>query len=181
MTQPFIGQVQPFAFNFAPRYWALCNGQTMSIQQNQALFSLLGTFYGGNGTTTFQLPDLRSRVPMHSGNAPGGGQYNIGQTGGTENVSLNTTNTPAHTHRFVGGSAQASALEPSAGALLGAVVNDRPGQNPDPYYAPDTSPLQPLNPASLNTLGGNQPHTNIQPYLTINWCIALNGIYPSRN
>jgi microcystin-dependent protein len=181
MTQPFVGQVQPIAFNFAPKNWALCNGQTLSIQQNTALFSLLGTYYGGNGVNTFMLPDLRSRVPISQGTAPNGAQYTIGQVGGVENVTLTQSTTPSHLHNFVGTSANASSITPSAGALLGTVVNNRPGQNPDPYYAPDSSPLQPLNPGTLNSVGNNQPHTNIQPYLAISWCIALYGIYPSRN
>lgn len=181
MTQPYLGQVQPFAFTFAPKGWALCNGQILSIQQNTALFSLLGTYYGGNGVSTFQLPNLQSRIPISQGTSPSGTTYTIGEIAGTESTPLNTSNTPTHIHNFVGTSANAGDIEPAPGSLLGAVVNNRPSQNPDPYYAPSTSPLQPLIPGSINTLGGSQPHTNIQPYLTISWCIALIGIFPSRN
>jgi microcystin-dependent protein len=180
MSQQFIGQVQPLAFNFAPKNWALCNGQTLSIQQNTALFSLLGTYYGGNGINTFMLPDLRSRVPLSQGTDPFNNQYTIGQVGGVENVTLTQSTMPPHLHNFMGTSSPGGQLSPSNGVLLGAVTNVHTGQNPDNFYVTGGT-AQPLNPASLNSVGNSQPHANIQPYLAISWCIALYGIYPSRN
>ncbi len=177
MTQPFIGQIQPFAFNFAPRHWALCNGQILSIAQNTALFSLLGTQYGGNGQTTFALPDLQSRVPMHVGTSPFG-TYTQGEEAGEEQVTLDISGLPFHNHPFLGATDNANDTQPASGAALAHIQQaSAPG---DSYYAPDTAP-QPLNATSVSLTGGNQPHSNLQPYLAINWCIALYGIYPSRN
>ncbi|HTU92761.1 MAG TPA: tail fiber protein [Gemmataceae bacterium] len=174
MTQPFLGQVQAFGFGFAPRYWAQCNGQVLTISQNAALFSLLGTYYGGNGTTTFALPNLQSRVPMHNGSF-NGNNYAIGQQGGEENVMLTLNTMPLHGHSLQGTSTAGDDSLPAAGSAP-AKVGDTGG---DLFYAADTT-VQPLTPGSIGPAGGNQPHTNIQPYLAINWCIALNGIYPSR-
>jgi microcystin-dependent protein len=178
VTQPFIGQLQPMGFNFPPRNWALCDGQLLSIQQNTALFSLLGTYYGGNGVSTFQLPDLRSRVPMHNGTFAGS-TYTIGEIGGVENVTLLQNNLPQHTHSFSGTSNNANfgSLNANGGAL--AQIYDPTGTAGN-YYAPDAT-TQPLNPSSVGPAGRSLPHSNIQPYLTISWCIALYGIFPSRN
>lgn len=177
MTQPFLGQIQPFGFGFAPRNWAQCNGQIMSISQNTALFALLGTMYGGNGQTNFGLPNLQSRVPMHAGTYLGG-TYVQGQMDGEEQVTLTLNELPMHNHAFMGSPNNANDTQPDAGVALAQIAQaSAPG---DPYYAPDTAP-QPLNPTSLSVVGSNLPHSNIQPYLTINWCIALNGIFPSRN
>jgi len=177
--EPFLGQIQPFGFGFAPRGWAQCNGQILSIAQNTALFALLGTMYGGNGTTTFALPNLQSRVPTHFGTAPGGSSYFQGEQGGEETITLNISEMPAHNHTFSGTTDGANNISPQDGAVLAKVFH-RGGTTPDFYYAPDTTP-QPLNNASISMFGGNLPHTNIQPYLTINWCIAVQGIFPSRN
>jgi len=177
MTQPFLGQIQAFGFGFAPRYWAQCNGQTLSISQNQALFALLGTMYGGNGISTFQLPNLQSRVPMHTGNF-NGTSYVQGEIGGEENVTLTINTMPAHGHAFVGSSATATVRIPAAGQSLAKTAV--PSGTADLLYGSDASP-QPLNSSSVSQVGGNLPHTNIQPYLTINFCIALYGIFPSRN
>lgn len=174
MSQPFVGQIQPLGFGFAPRSWAQCNGQIMAIQQNAALFSLLGTMYGGNGTSTFGLPNLQSGVPMHYGTF-NGNTYVQGEFGGTEQVSLTFSNLPMHNHNFVGGSQTGSDRTPVAGAALANV-----GGSPTAYYAANATP-QPLNPAALATVGGNTPHPNIQPFQAINWCIALYGVYPSRS
>jgi microcystin-dependent protein len=175
MTQPFLGQIQPLAFNFAPRGWAQCNGQIMNISQSTALFSLLGTMYGGNGTTTFALPNLQSRVPMHVGTFQGENFFQ-GEVGGQETVTLNINTMPAHAHNFIGSSAGAGSALPEPGAALGKVG----GSAGDSFYAADGTP-QPITPNSIRANGGNQPHNNLQPYLTINWCIALSGIFPSRN
>jgi microcystin-dependent protein len=177
MTQPFIGQIQAFGFNFAPRNWAQCNGQLLSIAQNTALFSLLGTMYGGNGVSTFALPDLQSRVPMHAGTLFGE-PFAQGEVGGQEAVTLTMGSMPAHNHAFVGSNAAATAAATDDGQLLATVAGG--GGQVDFFYGPDATP-QPLSPNSISATGGNQPHNNLQPYLAINWCICMFGIYPSRN
>lgn len=176
MSQPFLGQIQPFGFGFAPRGWAQCNGQTIAISQNAALFSLLGTMYGGNGTSTFQLPNLQSRVPMHFGTWLGNIYYQ-GEVGGEENVTLTLNMLPQHNHNFVGSSGNANASNPAPGQALAKVTIG--SGTPDSFYGPDATP-QPLNPASVSMAGGNLPHSNIQPCLAVNFCIALSGIFPSR-
>jgi microcystin-dependent protein len=173
MSEPFLGQVCTFGFNFAPRGWAFCNGQILPIAQNTALFSLLGTTYGGNGTTTFALPNLQSRVPVHFGTGAGLSNYALGQQGGTETNTLIVNQLPAHSHPLTAHGEDANSTNPS---------NNRPaaatGSPPPSIYsnaAADTN-MQPTG----NT-GSNQPIGNIQPYLALNFCIALEGIYPSRN
>jgi microcystin-dependent protein len=175
MSDPFLGQIQPLGFGFAPKGWLQCNGQTLPISQYAALFSLLGTQYGGNGTSTFQLPNLQSRVPVHQGTSPGG-TYIIGEQAGEENVALLLNNMPLHNHNFLGSSQPGADANPSAGASLATVA----GGPPTSYYGPNGSP-QPLNPAALAQTGGSQPHSNIEPYLAINWCIAITGIFPTRS
>ncbi|WP_164117520.1 phage tail protein [Stenotrophomonas maltophilia] len=167
MSQPFIGQIMPLAFPFAPRSFAYCNGQVMPIAQNQVLFSLLGTFYGGNGTTTFQLPDLRGRTPVGS-NAGS----NIGQPGGVEGVVLNVSQMPAHNHSFNGTTTTATTRIPAGNVLLGAAGT----QN---IYGPSSG--TPVALAPLDTAGQSAAHSNMQPYLAINFCIALQGVFPSRS
>lgn len=172
MSEPFLGEIRMFGFNFAPIGWAQCNGQVLPISQNTALFSLLGTFYGGNGTSNFALPDLRSRVAVHEGQGTGLAQYVIGQRGGVENVTLLGTQLPAHSHSVNASSATAVEARP-AGAVLahaGASVY---------ASAPDGATV--MNSGMISNTGGNQPHPNVQPYLTVNFCIALQGIFPSRN
>ena len=178
MTQPFIGQIQPYGFNFAPKNWALCNGQILSIAQNTALFSLLGTTYGGNGQTTFALPNLQSRVPMHYGTFTGN-TYVLGEQSGEEQVTLLITELPSHNHSFNGSSGAANAGTVGPNQVLATSTGG--GGQPDNFYSPDSSPMQPLNPNSIQPAGGNQAHNNLQPYLATNWCICLYGIYPSRN
>jgi microcystin-dependent protein len=180
MTDQFLGEIRPLCFNFPPFGWALCNGQILSISQNSALFALLGTQYGGNGTSTFALPDLQSRVPMHSGtNVNNGMTYTQGEAAGVEMITLSLQQMPSHNHTFVGTADAANSEKPVAGAAL-ALVHHQGGSVPDFYYAPDTTP-QPINAGSLSMYGSGLPHTNVQPYLTINWCIALQGIFPARN
>ena len=173
MAEPYLGEIRMFAFTFAPEGWALCNGQLLSISQNTALFALVGTYYGGNGTTTFALPNLQSCVAIHQGQGPGLSPYVIGQTGGLENVTLLTTQIPAHTHIVqcnVGGGNQAS---PAAG--FPAVEST--GTSLDYSSTSGGS----MNQAMLANTGGSQPHPNLQPYVCVSFCIALQGIYPSRN
>jgi microcystin-dependent protein len=177
MSEAYVSQIMAFGFNFAPKNWAFCNGQTLAIAQNQALFSLLGTTYGGNGVTTFALPNLQSRVPIGFGNYVGT-SYALGQTAGAEQVTLTINEIPQHNHMFVGASSGGNAAAPRDNAGLAAVMK---GTNPGDFYYAAAGSLQPLNPASLSLTGGNQAHNNIQPYLALNWCICQFGIFPSRN
>jgi microcystin-dependent protein len=174
MSDQFLGEIRPFAFNFAPSGWQMCQGQTLAISQFSALFALIGTYYGGNGTTTFQLPNLQSCVPISQGTG-GGGTYVIGELGGAENVTVTMSTMPMHTHTFSGMNANGNDNKPVAGAAL---ANSSNGSF---YYGPPSS-MTSLNvgAVSLAPVGGGQPHSNIQPYLAINWCIAMSGIFPSR-
>lgn len=172
MPDPFLGEIRLFGFNFAPVGWAMCQGQQLPISQNAALFSLLGVSYGGNGTTTFALPDLRARVPLSMGQGPGLSDYVIGQTGGSENVALVATQLPAHSHS-VNASSTAAAADRPAGAVLGrASVN---------IYSSGPDGATVMNGGMIANTGGSQPHPNLQPFLTLNFCIALQGVYPSRS
>lgn len=177
MTQPFIGEIRIFAFDFPPRRWALCAGQTLAIQQNQALFSLLGTFYGGNGVTTFQLPNLQGRQPMHFGNGPGLTPRVIGEVGGTASVTLTANQMPVHNH----------VLTASTASDATSPVNAVYGSSTDNLYAdPVTTNKKaeasgPMAAGALTSAGGNQPHENRQPALVMNISIALQGLFPSRN
>jgi microcystin-dependent protein len=177
MSSPFVAEIRPWALNFAPRGWAMCQGQILPIQQYAALFSLIGTYYGGNGTSNFQLPDLRSRVPMKYGTDSTGNQYVLGQDAGEETITLSSTQMPIHTHNVFGSNAATGNFnDPAAGTALAS--NDKGNF----FYAPGNSTAIAINPGTVSVyLGGNQAHTNLQPYLAINWCIALQGIFPSRN
>ncbi len=169
MSTPFLAEIRILSFNFPPKGWAFCNGQLLPINQNQALFSLLGTTYGGDGRTTFGLPSLQGRVPFHMGNG-----LTLGEVGGETAHTLNISELPAHTHTPVGSSSNPSAASPAgnlwAAASGGGYMN--PVNNPS-----NTS----LNPASITSTGGNQAHENMSPYLVLNFCIALQGIFPSQN
>ena len=170
MSQPYIGEMKIVGFNFAPRGWAFCNGQLLAIQQNQALFSILGTAYGGDGTRTFALPNLQGCVPMHRSNAYPQGTY-VGQ----ENHTLTLSELPGHNHTVTAMSTGATvALETSN--LLAASTG---GQNL--YVAPGTTGGIALAPLTVSIVGGSQPHPNQQPYVVLNACIALQGVFPSRN
>lgn len=174
MGQPFVGEVRPWGCNFAPYGWAFCAAQILPIQQYTALFSLLGTYYGGNGTSNFGLPDLRSRVPMKYGTSPAG-SYSLGEQSGTEWVQMTSQTMPVHTHTFSGTNQIGGREKPAAGSALGT-------NNTGAYYGTATSSVTPINAGTVSLYGGgNQQHTNVQPYQAINWCIALTGIYPSRN
>jgi microcystin-dependent protein len=177
----FIGIIKIFAGNFAPTGWALCNGQLMPISQNTALFSILGTTYGGDGIQTFALPDLRGRTAVGMGNGPGLPQVNIGQLAGEAAHTLLTTEIPAHTHTAQANSADATQSGPTAGASLAATVVPG-GRGTSPAYGYNTAtPNTPLNPQSIVPAGGSQPHNNMQPYLGVNYIICLQGIFPSRS
>jgi microcystin-dependent protein len=169
MSTPYLAQIMITGFNFAPKGWQMCNGQVLPINQNAALFSLLGTTFGGNGTTTFWLPNLQGASPIHMGTPPGGQTYVEGQTGGLVNVTLLSTQIPAHTHQAMGVSTLAN-LEPAAG---NAWANS--AQNP---YAATANVT--MSPNAVTQTGG-QPHPNQPPYLVLNFVIALSGIFPSRS
>lgn len=166
--EPFIGQIMMFAGNFAPRGWAFCDGQLLPIAQNTALFSLIGTTYGGDGKTTFALPDLRGRVPLHQGDGPGLSPYRLGERTGGEQVTLTQSNLPAHSHSFSASNQGADDDVPAGNALAAGQI-----------YQGGT-PNTPLNAATVGSTGGSQPFRVVQPLLAINFVIALQGIFPSR-
>jgi microcystin-dependent protein len=172
MSDPFVGEIRMFGFGFAPQGWAACNGQLLPIDQNQALFSLLGTTYGGDGRTTFALPNMQSRVPVGQGQGPGLSPYAEGQAGGAETVTLAAAQIPGHTHPVKASSGAADSSQPGGRALARSAGHI--------YTAkPDASTV--MNADMLGDAGGGQPHENIQPYLAVNFCIALAGIFPARN
>lgn len=169
MSQPFLGQLGLFSFGFPPKGWALADGQTMQIAQNQALFALLGTTYGGDGVRTFQLPNLQGRVPMHTGNG-----FIMGQFSGEQSHTLTLNEMPGHTHPVQGTTAAGTVLSPSANTLATTAG--------DPYVTnPGNGTFVQLNAGTIPNAGGGQPHENRQPYLVISVCIALSGIFPTRN
>lgn len=168
MSSPYISEIRVFGFNFEPRGWAFCNGQLLAINQNQALFALIGTTYGGNGVTTFALPNLQARVPIHAGTG-----FALGQIGGEESHTLSAAEAPQHTHALRGSSATALTNVPANGALAESLL----GQ---PYHDPDGQNT-PLASTAIGPTGGGQPHTNMQPYLVLNVCIALVGVFPTRS
>ena len=179
--EPFLGQIMMVGFNFAPRGWAFCYGQLLPIAQNQALFSLLGTTYGGDGRTTFALPDLRGRCAIGMGQGPGLSNYTQGEMAGQEHVTLIQTQIPTHTHALTASSAVGTASDPSGAFIANNQVtiergNTVPGSafNPGPANAS-------MNPQAILPTGGGQPHENRQPYIAMNYIIALEGIFPSRN
>jgi microcystin-dependent protein len=165
MAEPFLSEIRLFAFNYPPKGWGLCNGQLLPINQNQALFSLLGTTYGGDGRVNFALPDLRGRMPMHVGAG-----HTLGERAGAEAVTLNVSQLPEHTHALNASSLNANTRDPT-GHVLAAANNL--------YAAP--SNLTPLEPSSVTNVGGSQAHQNMHPFLTLSFCIALQGIFPSPN
>ena len=166
MSEPFLSEIKLVSFNFPPKGWALCNGQFLPINQNQALFALLGTTYGGNGQTTFALPNLRGRVPIHMGNG-----HTLGEAAGSTSVTVNIQQLPTHLHM-----AQASTTNGNS-ALANNTTILAPALN---CYGPPNS-LTTLQPGSVSNVGGSQPHNNMMPYLVLNFIIALQGIFPSQN
>lgn len=173
MSEPFIGEIRMFAGTFAPQGWAFCDGQLLAISQNDALFSLYGTTYGGDGRTTFGLPDLRGRVPIHAGSGPGLTPRALGAAGGSEQVTLATGQLPAHTHQMQGSDDTSVGPDPS-GNLVGHPTNNA-------YRAPFATPVLDLAPSTLAASGGNGSHANLAPTLCVNFIVALVGIYPSRH
>ncbi len=172
---PFVAEIRIFPFNFAPKGWAFCNGQIMSISQNTALFSLLGTTYGGDGKSTFALPNLQGAVPMSAGQGNGLSQYFLGEFSGTDAVTLLTSEIPNHNHTVQQDfdNNNASATSPANAVLVNAGTTFT-------FSVSSTPQLQIMNPAMVSVAGGSQPHNNLMPYLTLNYCIALQGVFPPR-
>ena len=171
MADPFVAEIRIFPFNFAPKGWAWCDGQLLPLSQNTALFSLLGTTYGGNGKSNFALPDLQGRAPMHPGQGPGLSLHDLGETGGSETVTLLESEIPSHSHAM--SVSQADATEGTAPGQRFAT-----GIGIGMYAVPGA--VVPLSPNALAPAGGDQPHNNLQPYLTFYFCIALQGVFPPR-
>ena len=171
---PFVAEIRIFPFNFAPRGWAWCNGQLLPLSQNTALFSLLGTTYGGDGKSNFALPDLEGRAPMHPGQGPGLSLHDLGETGGSETVTLLESEIPGHPHTMRANTDFADVQVPSPARSIAR------SQNANAYKAPAGQPVVQLNPGALAPAGGDQPHNNLQPYLTLYFNIALQGVFPPR-
>ena len=175
MADPFVAEVRIFPFNFAPTGWAFCNGQIMPISQNTALFSLVGTFYGGNGQSTFGLPNLQGSAPMHAGfdTGPGLSQHFLGESGGTDTVTLLQSEMPAHTHPMM------AQINPGQVKLPGATTSLARSAGGFAYLASPAN-LAAMAPQAVALVGSSLPHNNLMPYLTLNFCIALQGVFPAR-
>jgi len=174
MADPFVAEIRIFPFNFAPKGWAWCNGQLLPISQNTALFSLLGTTYGGDGKSTFALPDLQGRAAMHPGQGPGLSLHDLGEQGGSETVSLLQTEIPVHTHAMTASNQPGEDAAPAGEALARSVGAQL-------YQSTTNTNLQPMASETLAPAGGDQPHNNMQPYLTFAFNIALQGVFPPRS
>jgi microcystin-dependent protein len=178
MSQPFIGEIRLTGHNFAPSGWAFCNGQLISIAENETLFALIGTTYGGDGQTTFALPDLRGRVVLGAGQGPGLSNYSFGQTGGTEQVTLSSNQMPAHRHNVLAASSGSGAVASPAGKVWSANSNSGSLQ----YAAGSANPpIVSMAPAQVGTAGSSQPHENMPPFLGLSYIISLFGIFPSQS
>jgi microcystin-dependent protein len=168
MSNPYVGEIRLVGFNFAPLGWAMCDGQILAIAQNDVLFQLLGTTYGGDGVSTFALPDLRGRIPIHMGQGPGTSSYVLGETGGTETVTLASSQLPSHTHTVAA----------AAGGNDSSASSDMPASGGPDLYARAAGGAPSM---SVMPTGGNQPHDNMAPFVAMNFVIALNGVFPSSN
>lgn len=182
MTQPFVGEIRAFGFTFAPLNWATCDGQLIAISQNTALFSILGTNYGGNGTSTFQLPNLQDRVPLHSGGqqGPGLSEYVVGEEAGSATVALISDEMPVHTHSLISGvsSPPDQTQQTNIPSPTALISNSGPGQ----AFSNNETPAVAMSPLAIGfSSGGSQAHQNQQPYLALLFCIALRGVFPARN
>ena len=171
---PFVAEIRIFPFNFAPKGWAFCDGQILPLSQNTALFSLLGTTYGGDGKSNFALPNMQGNVPMHPGQGPGLSVHDLGETGGSETVSLLESEIPSHSHTVMAQGIVGNRTNPVGNAFTRASAGK-------PYIPASPAPaLAAMSSQALPSAGGVQPHNNLQPYLTLNFCIALQGVYPAR-
>jgi len=173
MSSPFVAEIRIFPFNFAPKGWAFCDGQILPLSQNTALFSLLGTTYGGDGKSNFALPNLQGNAPMHPGQGPGLSLHDLGETGGSETVALLESEIPSHAHALMASTTASSKPNPAGNSLT------RIQSGATPFAAPGV-PLVAFSANALTPAGGDQPHNNMQPYLTLSFCIALQGVYPAR-
>lgn len=173
MADPFVAEIRIFPFNFAPRGWAWCDGQLMPLSQNTALFALLGTTYGGNGKSNFALPDLQGRTPMHPGQGPGLSEHFLGEVSGSETVTLLESEMPSHSHAMRASADPANAQIPSPAVTLARSAGGS-------AYSTTTTGLVPMSDMTLTPAGGDQPHNNMQPYLTFYFCIAMQGVFPPR-
>lgn len=172
---PFVAEIRIFPFNFAPRGWAFCDGQILPLSQNTALFSLLGTTYGGDGKSNFALPNMQGNAPMHPGQGPGLSLHDLGETGGSDTVLLIEAEMPSHSHNVMASSSTANRTSPVGNSFA------RAASGATPYIAASSAaPLVAMNLNTLTPTGGGQPHNNMQPYLTLNFCIALQGVFPPR-
>ncbi len=180
MSDPYIGEIRVFGFNFAPRNWAFCRGQLLAISSNTALFSIIGTFYGGNGTTNFALPNLQSRVPVGMGTGAGLSNWVIGEQNGSENVTLLQTEMAQHNHTFNVTSATGT-QQSSSNAQLARGFKGGFGSGSQAKVYSTAAPTQAMHPSGLGLAGGNQPHPNTMPVLALNYCICTQGIFPARN
>jgi microcystin-dependent protein len=180
MSEPFVGEIRAFGFTFAPAGWAFCNGQLLPISQFTPLFAIIGTTYGGNGVSTFALPNLQGCSPMHWGTGPGGFITVIGEPQGVSSVTLLSTQIPVHTHTMSAASVpQGASAERSAGPMTNSYLAEATAGLV--YQPPPASPNTPFNGMAVSSAGNSLPHDNMQPFLTLNFCIALEGIFPSRN
>jgi microcystin-dependent protein len=175
MSSPFVAEIRIFPFNFAPTGWAFCDGQIVPISQNTALFSLLGTTYGGDGKTNFALPNMQGNAPMHFGQGAGLSLRDLGESDGSPTVTLLSSEMPSHTHLVGVSSAVADTKVPDSTMILGRSAGG------SVYEKPPGTPLSNLNSGSVGSSGGNQPHNNLMPYLVLNFCIALQGVFPPRS
>jgi len=170
---PFVAEIRIFPFNFAPKGWAFCDGQILPLSQNTALFSLLGTTYGGDGKSNFALPNMQGNAPMHPGQGPGLSLHDLGETGGSQNVSLLESEIPSHSHNWMASGTVGTKPSPTGNAVARVT-------GATPYLPPAGAPLAQFAGQALAPAGGNQPHNNMQPYLTLSFCIALQGVFPPR-
>ena len=175
MSSPFVAEIRIFGFNFAPKGWAFCNGQILPLSQNTALFSLLGTTYGGDGKSNFALPNLQGSAPLQQGQGAGLSLYDLGQTGGEQAVTLLDSEMPSHTHTVQADTAAGTLIPPTGAAW----ATPGAGRNVNIYHVSDANNVL-MNPLGVSVAGGSQPHNNMPPYLGLNFCIALQGIFPAR-
>lgn len=180
MSSPFLAEIRIWACNFAPFGWAMCDGQLLPISQNTALFSLIGTFYGGNGTSNFQLPNFQGNVPIHQGQGSFGTTYSVGEQGGVGNVTLLFDDMPSHSHFLNADTGSATNASPAGNVYMHSQAVNQ-GVTSQVLLYSTTAPNTLLSPTPIQVSGGSQPHNNMMPYLTLNFCIALQGIFPSRN
>jgi microcystin-dependent protein len=176
MSEPFVAEIRIFAGNFAPRSWAFCDGQLLPVSQNTALFSLIGTTYGGDGRSTTALPNLQGRAPMHPGRGPGLTSRRLGQRGGVEMVTLTEAQMPNHTHTMAGSRSRTNLQAPGPDRSLGVTL-----ATGNAYQSDTSSSIVSLNSSALTNTGGSQAHNNMQPFIAMNYIIALQGLYPSRS